>query len=174
VLHSLPSPSSPSFHPLFLLFPSTAASFEAPVLLEFSLALPVSMEAFYLLSLLTSQLTPATSFIHRVFRRVWIGSQVEFFEVRSTLLSQIQHDTRLSIMVFQRLLPPSTPATIPSDLPATERSFDVPVSESHSLMRGGCVPPPILPPPLLLANCGSSRCLGQREVIQCWRVVFMH
>jgi len=89
----LPSPFSSLSSPL-LLSPSAYASFEAPILLRFSLTLSTSLEAFYLLSLPSTQLSSAISLFHRI----WIGSRVEFFEARSMFLHQFHHDTRLFIV----------------------------------------------------------------------------
>jgi len=63
----LPSPASPLSSPILLLSPFAYASFEAPILLEFSLALSTSLEAFYLLSLLVKQLLLIIALLHCVF-----------------------------------------------------------------------------------------------------------
>jgi hypothetical protein len=53
----LRSPSSPLSSSILLLSPSVNASFEAPILLEFSQALSTSLEAFYLIPLTSTQLS---------------------------------------------------------------------------------------------------------------------
>jgi hypothetical protein len=79
--------------------PSAFASFEAPILLESTLALFASMEVLSLLSLPTSQSPPARPLLHCVHCWVWIGIWVELFEGRSAILSRIQHDRLLSTVL---------------------------------------------------------------------------
>jgi hypothetical protein len=81
----------------FLLIPSYA-SFEAPILLEFSLALSAYLEALYLLFFPSTQFSSVIFILHRVFCRIWIKSRVEIFEAKSIFLHQIQHDTCLFIV----------------------------------------------------------------------------
>jgi hypothetical protein len=117
-----------SILPLFSLLssPSALASFKAPILLECTLTLLVSMEVLSLLSLLTSQSTLANPSIHHVHRQVWIGTWVEFFEARSTLFSQIQHDTRLSIV-----LPPSSASVNTSRTPSKSPLYGVLITHAN-------------------------------------------
>lgn len=71
----LPSSSSSLSSPLPLLSFSAYSSFEAPILLEFSITLSASLEALYLLFLPSTQISSAISLLHR---QIWIGSRVKF------------------------------------------------------------------------------------------------
>jgi hypothetical protein len=76
--------------------PSANASFEALILLEFSLALSAFLETLYLLSLSSTQLLSIIYYLHHVFRRIWIGSRVEFFSKLDLCSSTRFHMTRAS------------------------------------------------------------------------------
>lgn len=94
-------------------------------MLELFLALSASLEAIYLLFMLSISITKcsptSTIFLHRVFYDFWISCRIEIFEFRSTHIYLILHDTHLTsgftgVLCFHRwspcLHPPPTHQSI--------------------------------------------------------------
>jgi hypothetical protein len=136
----LPSLSPPPFISLSFLFPSLSlcyclpavsiASHEAPIQLDFFLALSASSEAFYLLSCTSTKKSSAISFILCGFCGNWRGYWIENFQSRSTHLCQFLYTTHLStvttvVLCFQWHQPPLIPIPTARRVGCTRQQVDL-------------------------------------------------
>jgi hypothetical protein len=124
-------------------------------LLEFSLALFVTLEAFYLLPLTSTQLPWTISLPNHVFRRTWLRFRVEFLKLDIRSFARFS-TTRTSPSCFPSFSTFVNTTTTSLNIHAIECGLHASANESHPQTRGGYTPhsPPLL---LLSVVCDSPR-----------------
>jgi hypothetical protein len=137
-------------------------------MLELFLAISASLEAIFLLFMLSVSATQSLSvsivFLHSVVCDFWVGCRVEIFGFRSTLLSNIARHL-LHQWVHRRLSLPSTVVASSSAAHVSERDTHAQGSLSPFPARGDHASPSHLPlPRFSVAPSGTCD--------PCWREAF--